>query len=57
MSYLRIRIAISRHVFNFDSLNSQTIATNCHVSDFEITFARTKVCYGIYVKTEHRKEV
>lgn len=57
MSYLRIKIAINRHVFNFGSLNSQTLATNCHIPDLGMTFARTKVWYGIYVKTERRKEV
>lgn len=57
MSYLCVKIAANRQIFNFDSLNSQTFATNYHVSDFGINFARTKVCYGIYVKTERRKEV
>ena len=57
MSYLRIKIAINRHVFNFGSLNSQTLATNCRIPDLGMTFAKTKVWYGIYVKTERRKEV
>lgn len=57
MSYLRIKIAINRHIFNFSSLNSQTLATNCRIPELGMTFARTKVWYGIYVKTERRKEV
>lgn len=57
MSHLCVKIAINRQDFNLNSLDSQTIATNCHISDFGINFARTKVCYGIYVKTERRKEV
>lgn len=57
MSYLRIKIAINRHIFNFGLLNSQTLATNYHIPDLGMTFARTKVWYGIYVKTERRKEV
>lgn len=57
MSYLRIKIAINRHIFNFSLLNSQTLATNCRIPELGMTFARTKVWYGIYVKTERRKEV
>lgn len=57
MSYLRIKTAINRHTFNFGSLNSQTLAINCRIPDLGMTFARTKVWYGIYVKTERRKEV
>lgn len=57
MSYLHEKIVVNWHDINFDSLNSQTFATNCHIFDFGINFARTKVRYGIYVKTERRKEV
>lgn len=57
MSHLYEKIATNRHNFNFNLLNSQTFATNCCISDFGVNFARTEVCYGIYVKTEHRKEV
>lgn len=57
MSYLYIKIVGIRHTFNLDSPNSRTFVTNCHISDFGINFARIKVRYGIYVKTERRKEV
>ena len=35
----------------------ELLQKNCHISDFGINFARIKVRYGIYVKTERRKEV
>ena len=57
MSYLCINIVDIRLIFNFDSPNSRTFVTDCHISDFGINFARIKVRYGIYVKTERRKEV
>lgn len=57
MSYLYKINVINRHNFNFSLPNSQIFATKCHISDFGVNFARTEVCYGIYVKTEHRKEV